>query len=193
VFRSVATHGVGIFSGVRVDTDNGDAFRFILLRELFHALIVSVGNGTLHRDENKDGAVFAGERLQRTCGAINVRKREFFNRRANRGGRRNFAGKRRTFDVPLAPRGSGFQERVWRALMKIKFGETRSYGEIAHAIGRPSASRAVGAANGRNPVAIVVPCHRVIGADGSLVGYGGGLDRKRRLLAIEGSAPLALL
>jgi len=99
-----------------------------------------------------------------------------------------FAGKRRTFDVPLAPRGSGFQERVWRALMKIKFGETRSYGEIARAIGRPSASRAVGAANGRNPVAIVVPCHRVIGANGSLTGYGGGLERKRWLLAHEGSA-----
>ena len=96
-----------------------------------------------------------------------------------------FAGKRRTFDLPLAPRGSGFQERVWRALLRIKFGETRSYGEIARAIGRPSASRAVGAANGRNPIAIIVPCHRVIGANGQLTGYGGGLPIKEWLLAHE--------
>jgi methylated-DNA-[protein]-cysteine S-methyltransferase len=96
-----------------------------------------------------------------------------------------FAGKRRAFELPLAPRGSGFQERVWRALLKIKFGETRSYGEIARAIGRPSASRAVGAANGRNPIAIIVPCHRVIGANGQLTGYGGGLPIKQWLLEHE--------
>jgi len=96
-----------------------------------------------------------------------------------------FAGTRRTFDVPLAPRGSGFQERVWRALVAIPFGETRSYGEIARKIGRPSASRAVGAANGQNPIAIIVPCHRVIGANGQLTGYGGGLPTKQWLLEHE--------
>jgi methylated-DNA-[protein]-cysteine S-methyltransferase len=96
-----------------------------------------------------------------------------------------FAGKRLDFDLPLAPRGTGFQERVWRALTRIPFGVTWSYGELARAIGRPSASRAVGAANGANPIAIIVPCHRVIGANGTLTGYGGGLPTKRWLLAHE--------
>ena len=99
--------------------------------------------------------------------------------------REYFAGKRRTFDLPLAPRGTAFQERVWRALLAIPFGETCSYGDIARAIGRPSASRAVGAANGKNPIAIIIPCHRVIGTSGALVGYGGGLPTKRWLLEHE--------
>ena len=98
-----------------------------------------------------------------------------------------FAGQRRTFDLPLAPRGTGFQALVWRELVKIPYGETRSYGDVARAIGRPAASRAVGAANGRNPIAIIVPCHRVIGASGELTGYGGGLPMKRWLLGHERS------
>ena len=93
-----------------------------------------------------------------------------------------------TFDLPLAPRGTGFQQRVWRALAKIPFGETRSYGELARAIGRPSASRAVGAANGKNPISIIVPCHRVIAASGALTGYAGGLAAKRWLLEHEARA-----
>jgi methylated-DNA-[protein]-cysteine S-methyltransferase len=104
-----------------------------------------------------------------------------------------FAAERRDFDLALDLAGTDFQRAVWDELVRIPYGGTVSYGEIARRLGRPERVRAVGAANGRNPVAIVVPCHRVIGADGSLVGYGGGLDRKRRLLAIEGSAPLALL
>jgi len=99
--------------------------------------------------------------------------------------REYFAGHRRAFDLPLGPTGTGFQQRVWTALCAIPFGQTRSYGQVAAAIGRPAASRAVGAANGRNPIAIIVPCHRVIGADGSLAGYGGGLPRKRKLLDLE--------
>lgn len=98
-----------------------------------------------------------------------------------------FAGERRRFDLPLAPRGTDFQRRVWRALLDIPYGKTISYGELARRIGNPSASRAVGLANGANPLPIVVPCHRVIGADGSLTGFGGGLPIKRRLLAIEGA------
>lgn len=98
-----------------------------------------------------------------------------------------FAGERRRFDLPLAPRGTDFQRRVWRALTDIPYGKTISYGELARRIGNPSASRAVGLANGANPLPIVVPCHRVIGADGSLTGFGGGLPTKRRLLALEGS------
>jgi methylated-DNA-[protein]-cysteine S-methyltransferase len=96
-----------------------------------------------------------------------------------------FAGELTEFDLPLAPRGSAFQLSVWSALRDIPYGTTRSYGQIAAAIGRPDAVRAVGATNGRNPIAVVIPCHRVIGADGSLVGYGGGLGRKSQLLELE--------
>jgi methylated-DNA-[protein]-cysteine S-methyltransferase len=97
-----------------------------------------------------------------------------------------FAGNRRDFDLPLRLSGTEFQQRVWRALTEIPYGETWSYGELAKRIGNPNASRAVGLANGRNPIAILVPCHRVIGADGSLTGYGGGVSRKQWLLAHEG-------
>jgi methylated-DNA-[protein]-cysteine S-methyltransferase len=96
-----------------------------------------------------------------------------------------FAGELTDFDVELDLRGTEFQRRVWKALLTIPFGETRSYGEIAEQIGAPGAARAVGLANGHNPIAIVVPCHRVIGANGSLTGFGGGLDRKRALLELE--------
>ena len=98
-----------------------------------------------------------------------------------------FAGGRREFGVPLAPTGTPFQLAVWRALGTIPFGQTRSYGWVATELGRPTATRAVGLANGRNPISILTPCHRVIGADGSLTGYGGGLERKRRLLELEAS------
>jgi len=100
--------------------------------------------------------------------------------------REYFARERRAFDLPLAPQGSAFQKRVWRALLDIGYGETASYGDVARRLNLlPSASRAVGTANGANPISIVIPCHRVIGADGSLTGYGGGLDRKRFLLDLE--------
>jgi methylated-DNA-[protein]-cysteine S-methyltransferase len=96
-----------------------------------------------------------------------------------------FAGERTEFDLELDMRGTQFQNDVWNALLTIPYGETRSYGEIARQIGRPDRARAVGAANGCNPVSIIVPCHRVIGSDGSLTGYGGGLPRKRFLLDLE--------
>jgi len=96
-----------------------------------------------------------------------------------------FAGERRQFDVSLDMAGSPFQRRVWEALRDIPYGEITSYGELARRVGRPSAARAVGLANGRNPISVIVPCHRVIGADGSLTGYGGGTERKRMLLGLE--------
>lgn len=96
-----------------------------------------------------------------------------------------FAGERTVFDLPLAPDGSGFQRLVWQALERIPYGVTRSYGELAAAIGRPAASRAVGSANSRNPISIIVPCHRVIGANGALTGYAGGMRAKRWLLEHE--------
>ena len=97
-----------------------------------------------------------------------------------------FLGKLRAFTVPLAPQGTEFQKRAWMALTKIPYGETRSYGQQAHLIGQPSAVRAIGAANGKNPIGIIVPCHRVIGANGSLTGYAGGLHNKEFLLKLEG-------
>jgi len=96
-----------------------------------------------------------------------------------------FTGKRKTFDIPLNPSGTPFQLSVWKALEAIPYGETRSYKEIAEAIGNPNACRAVGLANNRNPIWIIIPCHRVIGANGALTGYGGGLDMKQELLSLE--------
>jgi methylated-DNA-[protein]-cysteine S-methyltransferase len=96
-----------------------------------------------------------------------------------------FSGRRKSFELPLDPQGTEFQQKVWKALMDIPYGETRNYREIATAVGSPRAMRAVGAANGRNPLPIIVPCHRVIGADGKLVGYAGGLTVKKLLLELE--------
>ncbi|MET7758311.1 methylated-DNA--[protein]-cysteine S-methyltransferase [Streptomyces sp. NPDC005389] len=105
-----------------------------------------------------------------------------------------FAGELTAFDMPLNLIGTPFQLRVWEGLLRIPYGETRTYGELAEELGNPAASRAVGLANGKNPVSIIVPCHRVVGAGGSLTGYGGGLDRKQRLLAFEsGTAEPAAL
>lgn len=100
-----------------------------------------------------------------------------------------FAGDRTRFDLDLTLAGTPFQQRVWAALREIPYGETVSYGELAVSLGQPNASRAVGLANGRNPIGIIVPCHRVIGANGSMTGYGGGLDRKRWLLSFERGGP----
>jgi len=98
-----------------------------------------------------------------------------------------FAGKRTTFDLPLAPVGSEFQQRVWREIARVPYGRTISYGELARRAGAPGQARAAGAATGRNPLGVVVPCHRILGADGSLTGYAGGLERKRGLLELEGA------
>lgn len=103
-----------------------------------------------------------------------------------------FAGERRAFTLPLAPEGTEFQKQVWLALAQIGFGETWSYGQLAKHLGRAQAMRAVGAANGRNPLPIILPCHRVIGADGSLTGFGGGLPRKQWLLQHESAIPQTL-
>lgn len=109
--------------------------------------------------------------------------------RAEQQLREYFAGQRRSFDLPLAPQGSPFQRRVWQSLATIGYGETLSYGQLAARLGSPAASRAVGAANGRNPLPIVVPCHRVIGTNGALTGFGGGLPTKQYLLELEGALP----
>jgi len=102
------------------------------------------------------------------------------------------AGRRRDFDLPLDPRGTEFQRLCWNALQEIPYGETRSYGQQARIIGRPQAARAVGLANHDNPIGVIIPCHRVIGANGSLTGYAGGLEMKRKLLELEGVIPRSL-
>lgn len=103
-----------------------------------------------------------------------------------------FAGTRRGFELPLAPQGTVFEQQVWAALLGIPHGETRSYGQLARSLGQPAAARAVGLANARNPIAVLIPCHRVIGADGRLTGYAGGLARKEALLRLEGALPAQL-
>jgi methylated-DNA-[protein]-cysteine S-methyltransferase len=104
-----------------------------------------------------------------------------------------FAGELTQFELQLAPRGTTFQQRVWSALRHIPYGTTTTYGKLATELGDPRATRAVGLANGRNPIPIIIPCHRVIGADGSLTGYGGGMQRKQQLLALEGRATPQLI
>ena len=104
---------------------------------------------------------------------------------AERELREYFAGERRSFSVPLDASGTAFQKKAWAVLLTIPYGETRSYGQLAAQVGNPKASRAVGAANGRNPISIIVPCHRAIASDGALTGFAGGLEAKRHLLALE--------
>lgn len=128
--------------------------------------------GTVRRGP---GAGELGERVWRGFEQAETELREYFE------------GKRQRFTIPLWIEGTAFQKEVWERLCRIPFGETRSYGQIAEAIGHAKAVRAVGLANGRNPISIVVPCHRVIGSDGSLTGYGGGIERKRFLLELEGA------
>jgi methylated-DNA-[protein]-cysteine S-methyltransferase len=102
------------------------------------------------------------------------------------------AGTRRTFDLPLAPRGTAFQQRVWREIANVRYGSTITYAQLAARSGAPEAIRAAGTATGRNPLSIVVPCHRIVGSNGSLTGYAGGIERKRRLLELEGALEPAL-
>ena len=130
----------------------------------------------------EDGAVTA---LQRATEPVTVSAATDLTAEVFRQLDEYFAGMRRDFDFPIRLHGTPFQEKVWAALRTIPYGETRSYGDIAAAIGKPKACRAVGMANHRNPICIVVPCHRVIGAGGALVGYGGGLDMKKGLLELE--------
>lgn len=138
------------------------------------AIIVTVDEEGRLTEIRLDGEERSGPRDARRCAAACAQLAEYF------------AGKRRDFDLPLAPRGTEFQQRVWRALRAIPFGAVRTYGDIAQAIGQPLAVRAVGQANGRNPLPIVVPCHRVIAGDGTIGGYSGGLHVKHKLLALEG-------
>lgn len=134
-----------------------------------------------------DGAALIGARLATQHGAREAARagEDAVLARAREQLAEYFAGSRTAFDLPLAPRGTQFEREVWRALTAIPFGETTSYSALAAGLGRPGAARAVGAANGKNPIAIVIPCHRVVGARGALVGYAGGLDAKGWLLRHE--------
>lgn len=139
----------------------------------------------LARDEGLSGVYFPSHKGAPAC-AAERRPDHPALRAARQQLAEYFRGGRDAFELPLAPDGTAFQRRVWAALRSIPFGETRGYGALAAQLGRPTAARAVGLANGRNPLSIVVPCHRVVGRDGALTGYAGGLDAKRWLLAHEG-------
>ncbi len=127
----------------------------------------------------------AEARVRRLLGAVEFREDEAAHAAALAQLGAYFAGKRREFDLPLDLRGTPFQQLVWAEVMRVPYGKTCSYGQIARAIGRPAAARAVGAANGANPLPPIIPCHRLVGADSALTGYGGGLEVKRRLLDLE--------
>lgn len=151
----------------------------------FTIMSTPVGELTLTSDGDALTAVYFEDPKYRPATTDNWIRDDAVLTTARRQLEEYFRGERTTFDLGLAPSGTDFQRSVWRALTGIPFATTTSYGAIAARIGRPSASRAVGAANGRNPISIVVPCHRVIGSGGDLTGYGGGLDRKRWLLNHE--------
>ena len=147
--------------------------RFVVVRSPVGDLTLTEENGAL------TGLYFGRRSLEGEEGLTALLEK------ASRQLEEYFAGKRKQFDLPLSLRGTEFQRQVWAALRDIPYGETRSYGQIAQAVGRPKAVRAVGMANHRNPLSILVPCHRVVGADGSLTGYGGGLEAKQFLLELE--------
>ncbi|WIX75429.1 methylated-DNA--[protein]-cysteine S-methyltransferase [Amycolatopsis carbonis] len=130
------------------------------------------------------GLYFEGHKREPRLAGLGPRSDEGFGEATRQLGE-YFAGERREFDLELAPRGSGFERKVWDLLTKIPYGEKRTYGELAAELGDPGAAQAVGNANGWNPISIVVPCHRVVGASGGLTGYAGGVDRKRFLLSLE--------
>jgi methylated-DNA-[protein]-cysteine S-methyltransferase len=153
-----------------------------------HFLMESpIGVLTLINSDGVLSGLYTGEH-RRGPGAEELGERAHMGfERAEAELREYFEGRRRRFTIPLAIGGTTFQREVWKRLCEIPFGETRTYGQIAEEIGNAKAVRAVGLANGRNPISIVVPCHRVIGSDGSLTGYGGGIERKRFLLELEGA------
>jgi len=132
-----------------------------------------------------DGSAITAIKFKYTAGAECVKTRDALTDMAAKQLEEYFAGKRTKFDVPLRACGTDFQRSVWEALLTIPYGETRSYKQVAELVGNPKACRAVGMANNRNPISIIIPCHRVIGANGSLVGYGGGLEIKEKLLELE--------
>lgn len=151
-----------------------------------HTTIASpVGDLTLVASDGAlTGVYFPGHRHGPDVGTFGERDDGVF-AQAVRQLSEYFASERTRFDLPLAPRGDAFQQKVWMLLRDIPYGQTRNYGQLAASLGDRNLARAVGAANARNPLSIIVPCHRVIGSDGNLVGYAGGLDRKRFLLALE--------
>jgi methylated-DNA-[protein]-cysteine S-methyltransferase len=149
----------------------------------YSTLTTPIGELLLVADE--DGALTAVHLPGRHGSTAGLERDDALLEPARRQLTEYFAGERRDFELPLRPEGAPFQLRVWDKLKAIPYGETVSYGEIARELGNPTASRAVGAANGRNPIAIIVPCHRVIGSTGSLTGYAGGLECKRALLDLE--------
>lgn len=144
-----------------------------------------IGRYALRETDGRLTRMWVGDRVPSGTDGLNIAETSLL-REAKRELDAYFAGRLRAFSVPLAPRGTAFQERVWEELRRIPYGQTVTYGEVARRIGAPQAARAVGLANGRNPLPVFIPCHRVVGAGNKLVGYTGGLDIKVALLAVEG-------
>lgn len=149
--------------------------------------VLSLGEATVVEEDGRIVMLGLSAKGKAAVPADALRQESPILRRARAQLEEYLAGRRRSFDLPLAPIGTQFQRKVWEALTRIPYGETRSYKQIAEAVGCPRGCRAVGLANNRNPISIMIPCHRVIGADGRLVGYGGGLPLKKALLRLEGS------
>jgi len=168
--------------GESTDSLGGSAVWYIEVASPIGMLVVTNESDAvtgLYMESHRHGPINRGSWIldaRRERAALNLARRQL---------NEYFGGTRQTFELPLAAQGTAVQKDVWRALTQIPYGETRSYGEIAKQLGKPKASRAIGAANGRNPISIIVPCHRVIGSDGSLTGFGGGIERKQWLLAHE--------
>jgi methylated-DNA-[protein]-cysteine S-methyltransferase len=139
-------------------------------------------------DEGLAGVYFVGQKHYRRANGMARSDSNESLQKAKRQLKEYFSGKRKTFDLPLAPEGSDFQRAVWKTIARVPFGETISYAELARRAGHPGSARAAGAATGRNPIGIIVPCHRIVGADGTLTGYAGGLEKKKKLLALEAGA-----
>jgi len=159
---------------------------------MMHSIVQSpVGDLLLVGDDSSLTALYTAEHVRLPSATGDRSDRAFTDARTQLA--EYFAGVRQEFDLAMAPRGTDFQQRVWAELRRIPFGETTTYGELAERIGNPRAVRAVGMANGRNPISIIVPCHRVIGSDGGLTGYAGGLAMKQWLLGHEAQAAAAAI
>jgi methylated-DNA-[protein]-cysteine S-methyltransferase len=163
------------------------------MRRLYSILPSPIGELLLVGDgEALTGLYFPGSRKAPALDDAGFARQDAAFRQARSELRAYFAGELTRFELPLGPKGTPFQQRVWQALQRIPYGTTTTYSQVAASLGQPAAARAVGLANARNPIPIIIPCHRLIGASGALTGYGGGLDRKRWLLDLEAAPPGSL-
>lgn len=152
----------------------------------FKTIVSPIGPITITATDSYLTSLMWGATVKKSLTSVELKKSNAIITKTERQLKEYFSNNRKTFDIPLSTTGTDFQKQVWEELTKIPYGETISYGEQARRMSKPNATRAVGAANGKNPIGIIIPCHRVIGSNGTLTGFAGGIEVKRRLLAIEG-------